>query len=174
MRIFFDTEFTGLHQNTTLISLGVVSDYGQAFYAEFTDYDVTQLDTWLEENVIANLGTSTIDKLGLDLVYVKGTREEIAQGFLDWLKNIYDGSPIEVWSDCLAYDWMLLNELWGGALNKPEMIYYIPFDLCTLLLTKEIDPDTNRESLMTKKVKGVKHNALWDAYVIRNIVQRFV
>lgn len=33
-RIFFDTKFTGLHQNTTLISIGLVSDEGERFYAE--------------------------------------------------------------------------------------------------------------------------------------------
>ena len=41
-KIFLDTEFTGLHKNTTLISLGLVSECGKTFYAEFTDYD--QLD----------------------------------------------------------------------------------------------------------------------------------
>lgn len=35
-KIFFDTEFTGLHQNTTLISIGLVSDEGERFYAELT------------------------------------------------------------------------------------------------------------------------------------------
>ena len=38
MRIFFDTEFTGLHQNTTLISIGCIDENGRTFYAESTDY----------------------------------------------------------------------------------------------------------------------------------------
>jgi len=40
-KIFFDTEFTGLHQNTTLISIGLISECGKTFYAELTDYDKT-------------------------------------------------------------------------------------------------------------------------------------
>jgi DNA polymerase III epsilon subunit-like protein len=32
-KIFFDTEFTGLHQKTTLISIGLVSECGKTFYA---------------------------------------------------------------------------------------------------------------------------------------------
>ena len=32
MKIFFDTEFTGLHKNTTLISIGLVSETGDEFY----------------------------------------------------------------------------------------------------------------------------------------------
>lgn len=43
-KIFFDSEFTGLHQNTTLISIGLISDDNNCFYAEFTDYDKNQLD----------------------------------------------------------------------------------------------------------------------------------
>ena len=35
---FFDTEFTGLRKDTTLISIGIVSDTGDRFYAELTDY----------------------------------------------------------------------------------------------------------------------------------------
>ena len=46
-KIFFDTEFTGLHQNTTLVSIGLVSDEGERFYAELTDYDETQCDDWI-------------------------------------------------------------------------------------------------------------------------------
>jgi hypothetical protein len=48
-KIFFDTEFTGLHQGTTLISLGAISECGKTFYAEFTDYAITQVDDWLKE-----------------------------------------------------------------------------------------------------------------------------
>ena len=54
-KIFFDTEFTGLHQHTTLVSIGIVADSGEQFYAELTDYDSGQCDDWLKSNVIANL-----------------------------------------------------------------------------------------------------------------------
>ena len=54
MRCFMDTEFTGLHQKTTLISLGIVSEDGRTFYAEFNDYAQDQVDEWLKDNVIKN------------------------------------------------------------------------------------------------------------------------
>ena len=66
MKIFFDTEFTGLHQNTTLISIGLVSERGKTFYAELTDYDQTQLNDWLKDNVIANL---TLQDYNIDKDY---------------------------------------------------------------------------------------------------------
>ena len=54
-KVFFDTEFTGLHKNTTLISIGLISECGKTFYAEFWDYDKTQIDEWLQTNVLDNL-----------------------------------------------------------------------------------------------------------------------
>ena len=55
MKIFFDTEFTGLHKNTTLISIGMVDENGRTFYAEFSDYYESQCDKWIHENVIKHL-----------------------------------------------------------------------------------------------------------------------
>ena len=44
MKIFLDTEFTGLHQYTSLLSIGLVDEDGRHFYAEISDYDFTQMD----------------------------------------------------------------------------------------------------------------------------------
>ena len=55
MKIFFDTEFTGLHKGTELISIGMVDEVGRTFYAEFNDYDKNQIEDWIEDNVISNL-----------------------------------------------------------------------------------------------------------------------
>ena len=60
MKLFFDMEFTGLHKETTPISLGIVSEDGKTFYAEFTDYDESQCNDWIKENVIHNLYLSHI------------------------------------------------------------------------------------------------------------------
>ena len=43
MKIFFDTEFTGLHKNTTLVSIGFISEDGRTFYAECNDFDWDQV-----------------------------------------------------------------------------------------------------------------------------------
>lgn len=43
-KIFFDTEFTGLHQKTTLISIGFIAETGETFYAELTDYNKSQIN----------------------------------------------------------------------------------------------------------------------------------
>lgn len=49
MNLYFDTEFTGLHKDTTLISIGIISEEGDKFYAELTDYNDEQIDNWLQK-----------------------------------------------------------------------------------------------------------------------------
>lgn len=168
MKVFFDTEFTGLHKNTTLISIGLISEDGKKFYAEFYDYDKSQINDWLQDNVIAN--TSYLKEKGnMDIasddirnLYFPGKKEHIVEKLKKWFKQF---DSVEMWSDCLAYDWVLFNDLFGTAFDIPKNIYYIPFDICTLFKIKGIDPDINREEFAG--IEGSKHNALHDAIVIK-------
>ena len=81
MKLFFDTEFTGLHKDTTLISIGIVSEDGRKFYAEFSDFDIRQCDNWIKENVLRNLYLPKL--LGKDTL--RETWDEINR----WKKNGY-------------------------------------------------------------------------------------
>lgn len=165
MKIFWDTEFTGLHKNTTLISIGCVSDSGEQIYCECTDYDKTQLDGWLNDHVIAHLwSTNPGIRVPPYVTYYSGPRAEVALRLAGWLGRYRE---VEMWSDCLAYDWVLFCDLYGNAFGIPKNVYYIPFDLATLMKVYGIDPDMNREELAGILDEGQKHNALWDAQVIR-------
>lgn len=170
-KIFFDTEFTGLHKNTTLISIGLISECGKTFYAELTDYDKSQIDDWLQENVITKLFLK--GKLGEEISYTgyenywtySGKKSGLSFSLEKWLSQF---EHVEMWSDCLSYDWVLFNDIFGGAFDIPKNVYYIPFDICTLFKLKGIDPDINREKFGCGEhySEMKKHNALWDARVI--------
>jgi hypothetical protein len=165
-KVFFDTEFTGLHQKTTLISIGLVADSGQTFYAEFIDYDTSQIDEWLEKNVLENLSLSIIDNnASLDNWRLIGGTDRIRASLEIWLAQF---EQVEMWSDCLSYDWVLFCQIFGHAFNIPKNIYYIPFDICTLFKARDIDPDTNREQFAGIENAEKKHNALHDAEVIKS------
>lgn len=174
-KVFFDTEFTGLHQKTTLISIGLVSDCGKTFYAELTDYDKTQIDEWLQENVINNLILTDIDNAAyLDGFTLVGNTEQVKDALSVWLKQF---DEVEMWSDCLSYDWVLFNNIFGHAFSIPKNVYYIPFDICTLFKANRIDPDINRENFAFGEVKpeeAKKHNALWDAGVIKRCYEKLI
>lgn len=192
-KIYFDTEFTGLHKNTTLISIGLVSECGKSFYAELTDYDKSQIDEWLQNNVIDNLIMSEpkegeeeeysavrhiSNDIGNDLfksysLQLRCNKEKLKEELTRWISQF---NELEFWSDCLSYDWVLFNDIWGHAFNIPKNIYYIPFDICTLFKEKGIDADINREEFISElipklnnelKVSNKKHNSYWDALVIR-------
>jgi hypothetical protein len=179
MKVFFDTEFTGLHKGTSLISIGLVAEDGRSFYAENSEYDKSQLNNWLKDNVIANTsylkdsGNSELASTSLYGFYhvegLSGIRADLA----DWLGQF---DEVEIWSDCLAYDWVLFCDIFGGAFEIPENVYYIPFDICTLFKIKGIDPDINREEFtqLTLTEESRKHNALWDAKVIRACYERLM
>jgi hypothetical protein len=169
MRVYFDTEFTGLRQRTTLISIGLISDDGRTFYAELNDYDGSQIDDWLRDNVLAHLRfleTRSTPKLDLEHHAMKGDRYAVSASLREWLAQ---WDKVVMWSDCLAYDWVLFCELFGGAMDIPSNVYYIPMDLSTLLYAKGVDPDVSREDLA--EITGAKHNALHDAKVIRACVR---
>lgn len=172
MKIFFDTEFTGLHQNTTLISLGMVSEDGREFYAEFADYNEKQVDDWIKENVIKNLICG--DDRGVlsvgNPVIVCGNSYEIKPHLMSWLSQFED---VEFWSDCLAFDWVLLNQLIAtydnGYPKLPDNVAsYTPFDIVTLFHDTGIGFDVNREEFAElEHDPALKHNAAWDAKVIK-------
>lgn len=158
-KIFFDTEFTGLHQNTTLISIAFVTENNERFSAELTDYDTEQLNPWIYDNVVKKLGGH---------VDCRGTKAEVANALGEWLAQF---ESVEMWSDCLAYDWVLFCDLFGDAFNIPSNVYYIPFDICTLLKLKGINPNISREDFASEDKMKVsdkeKHTALHDAIVIK-------
>lgn len=167
-KVFYDSEFTGLHQNTSLISIGLVAETGQTFYAEFTDYDVIQINDWIRENVINKLILSDYTHdVNLSEFRIKGNKEDVKDALTHWLGQF---DQMEIWSDCLAYDWVLFCQLYGSAFGVPKNVYYIPFDICTVFKVKGIDPDISREEF-TKDVfqddTMGKHNALHDAFVIK-------
>lgn len=172
-KLFFDTEFTGLHKNTTLISIGIISEDGKTFYAELNDYDINQIsdDKWILENVIDNLlyGTEYFDIAADKVVY--GNKKEVSYALKDWLQQF---DEVEIWSDCLAYDWVLFNDLFEHAFNIPNNIYYIPFDICTLMKLKNVDPDISREEYIDHYPVGKKHNSLYDARIIKACYEKLM
>ena len=184
MKIYFDTEFTGLHKDTTLISIGCVDENGRTFYAELTDYDKSQCDDWIQENVIANLkfnkaafvnfSDSTKSKWE-----VKSCKADVKILFEKWL-SAYD--EVQFVSDVCHYDMVLLIDIFGHAFKLPKGInaachdinqdiarfYGISeteaFDKCRELILAE-----NEISINGLGVEGDKHNALYDAKVIKEI-----
>ncbi|MGB5927374.1 MAG: 3'-5' exoribonuclease [Cyclobacteriaceae bacterium] len=170
-RLYLDTEFTGLHQQTTLISMALVAEDGRSFYAEFTDYAQEQVDDWLRGNVLKHLhlkqGHYDDDGLAHSIC---GDKEAVRKALEAFLAQF---GKVHIWADVLTYDWMLFCQLFGGARNLPATIYYIPFDFATLLHQHGLDPDMDRYDYASQDNEREdeplqnKHHALYDALVLR-------
>lgn len=182
-KLFFDTEFTGLHKDTTLISIGICDSVGTTFYAELTDYDESQVDDWIRENVIEKLRFKDKNPGGRvePILFArksfecKGTKLQVREWLLDWLKQ-YEN--VEFVSDVCHYDMVLLIDLLSGtALDLPEKISPACYDINQDIANFERCSmkkafDISRNDLISKfgyKVSGKSHNALNDALTIKAI-----
>ena len=184
MRLYFDTEFTGLHQGTTLISLGIISEDGRTFYAEFTDYDKAQVTPWIQENVIQNLSFKDLQLLEqhADVDYKNrsvglwGREYFVRANLSEWLKQF---DSVQFVSDVCHYDFVLLAELFGGALTLPENVSAACHDINQDIagfyhISERAAFDKSREEIVEESLQvidGQKHNALYDAKVIKAIYE---
>lgn len=185
-RLFFDTEFTDLKKDCDLISIGVVADIEgveetPAFYAESIEFAEDKCSTFVREQVLPHMKLKGIPMANITndrkSVAVCGTEEDIASHLDNWIHQfIKSGDKVEVWSDCLAYDWVLFCNLFESIGGLPSYIYYIPFDLSTYLKLRGVDPDISREEFASlhygkdvaeiSATKWNKHNSLFDAMII--------
>ncbi len=198
MNIYFDTEFTGLVPNTTLISIGCVAETGEKFYAEFTDYDESLCSDWIKENVLDNLLLNHIDTpnyiwddydsaVDSMATYVKGTTDHVRKCFAKWLNEVSE-TRLQFVSDVCHYDFYLLcNQIFGGAFNLPENVNPVCYDICQEIkhcFNESISFadsmynafDISREDFLTETLcmdlpEGKKHNSLYDAEVIKMIYE---
>ena len=183
MKIFFDTEFTGLHKNTSLISIGLIDENGRNFYAEFTDYDKSQCNEWIKKNVINNLFWNQTNKFwegGLTKeckwFRVKSNKNVIGTALKEWL-SVYDN--VEFVSDVCHYDMVLLIDLFGTAFDLPQNVnpacHDINQDIGRYYEISEKEAfDFSREEILQNNaivIDGYKHNSLYDAKVIKTIYE---
>lgn len=187
MKIFFDTEFTGLHKDTTLISIGMVDEGGRCFYGEFTDYDESQVSDWIEENVLSHLmlkDRGMIERLknafkdgGYDITMVRGGRAVVFSVLKHWLDK-YD--EIQFVSDVCHYDFVLLIDLFGTAFDLPKNVcpscHDINQDIASYYGVSEYTAfGINRDEIVDEPFLSEfvsKHNSLYDALVIRLVYSK--
>lgn len=185
---YIDTEFTGLRKDTDLISVGISSPSGDVFYAELNDYDSNKVNDWIEENVIAKLAynevpqtlTETVNEDGTLDIYMKGNRDDVREAMLDWLERTsLPGAKWQFIGDVCQYDKMVIDDLFGGALNLPERMSRTWIDINDMLAEAlDITVDKAFDISRVDFVKNTRivedeffqqHNALNDAIIIQAI-----
>lgn len=142
MRIWFDTEFYEDGRTIELISIGMVREDGETYYAEVPNcYEISGRDPWLIDNVRPRLGKPDALRIA---------RDEIAQDLL-----AFAGKDPEFWAYYADYDWVVLCQLFGRMIDLPKGWPMFCRDLkqyCVDIGNPKLPPQLDGE-----------HNALEDA-----------
>ncbi len=101
-KVFIDTEFTDFY-DPQLISIGLVAETGEEFYAELP-YDIRRCSDFVKETVLPLLGYSPDAEVSKDDLFVKLT---------EWLR-IVRPSDTDI---CICYDFQTDWDLFHGALR---------------------------------------------------------
>lgn len=170
-----------MHAGTTLVSIGIVAENGKKFYAEFSDYDESQCDDWIKENVLKHtiLGGNDIlaKRLGEDseTTVVLGSKTDIQYELGEWLKQF---DSVQFVSDVCHYDMVLLIDIFGGAFDLPKNVSAVCHDINQDIakhygISEREAFDKSREDIVSELcgafIPSDKHNALYDAEVIKAI-----
>lgn len=147
-----DGEFCRLSSDgIKFLSIAFISDKGDKLYMEI-EQEKVDIDPWVTENVLPLLQEEK----------VTGEEAKIQiKKFVE--KNYGDEKPVVV-ADVNQFDWMGICGLFG-VWDIP--FFYIPLDFSTVLYTKGIDIDADRNILLHKwglaNKTYRKHHALDDA-----------
>lgn len=111
LNVFIDTEFTDL-LNPQLISLALVAESGEEFYAELP-YDIRACSVFVRQVVLPLLDHDPVARM---------TEGELLRRLNDWLRLVKPRNDDVVICFDAAIDWALLN----GALNGQLPTWCVP------------------------------------------------
>ena len=109
MKCFFDTEFLEDGKGIELISVAIVSEDGDEYYACVKDADWNRIseDAWLKQHVLPFLPPKDDEAWK--------TRSQIAKEIVAFV-----GDHPEFYADYSAYDWVALCQLYGKMIHLPD------------------------------------------------------
>jgi hypothetical protein len=110
MKYFLDTEFEDNGKTIELISVGIVKEDGNEFYAINEEWkNKKSQDEWLNKNVLNHLPVDTGQGLYM-------SKEEIKNNIIAFIGN---DTP-HFWGFYCSYDWVVFCQLFGKMLDLPE------------------------------------------------------
>lgn len=142
IKVYFDTEFIAKPYHLELISIGMVREDGEMYYAISSEFDPQQAKPWVQENVIAQLEPEVTPK----------SLQQIQEEILMFLAH---RTP-EFWAYYASFDWVLFSWLMEDfnamPAHFPKHCLDLRQEIARLRFPKsQVPPNEN------------KHNALDDA-----------
>lgn len=172
MKIFLDFEFMEDGHTIDPLSVGMVREDDEEYYAEFAYADVRAGNPWVKEHVLPNL--KSINKTHTYLVpydaledssnptfrakYVEDIRKEIAEFCY------VNGEKPEFWGYFCDYDWVTLCQMWGRMVDLPSYFPQFCLDVKQEMHCKQIP----KEYIERDHPQPTTHNSLDDARWIKD------
>lgn len=138
MRVWFDTEFIDTGREVHLLSIGMVREDGLTYYAEPKETDRSLAGEWVQKNVLPHMTGPVQSRQSI--------RDDIAA---------FCGPSPQFWGYYVAYDWLLLCQLFGRMLDVPPHWPNFAFDVQAIRALQGV-----RE---LPKQTSTEHHALADA-----------
>ena len=158
--LFLDTEFTNLDEPRHLISLGLVAETGEKFYAELTDgWQLKDCSPFVWKNILPLLeeGAAQMD------------RATAADSLARWISSFK--RPVRIVSDAKEFDWPLLQTLLEGCWPANLLPGCISFHTSFFAIdfTNQLELERQRYFFNRRRITGrmLEHHALYDAQALR-------
>ena len=150
MNLYFDTDFTSLDKYADILSIGIVSDDGKKFYAEFTDYNPEKINYWVGKYILDSFTLDSNNPIVVDgdLTTVKGSKDLISKELSKWLGQY---KFCTIWTDCISYNWVLFCDIFDNNFNIPTNIHHLPLDLSTLIYMQGVNDGLKVNEIITKQ-----------------------
>lgn len=149
MKIFFDTEFIEDGKTIDLISIGLVREDGETYYAESNECNFDKADKWIFDNIVPHLNGK------------QKSRKKIAEEIIEFV-----GDSPEFWAYYADYNWVVLCQLYGRMIDIPIRWPMFCRDLKQSLDLLG-DPDVPKQT-------SNEHDALADASWVKETFERYV
>lgn len=147
MKAFLDCEFIDDGRTIDLISIGIVRENDETFYAISSEFDESKASLWVRENVLVHLPPADVER--------RYTRTEIAEMIREFF---WDDVKPEFWSYYGDYDWVVFCQLYGTMMELPTDWPRYCRDL------KQLADDLN---IQLPQPVEIEHHALADAQWIK-------
>lgn len=153
MRWFLDTEFHEDGRIIDLISIALLSEEGDCYYAVSNEFDPEKCNEWVKENVLPKLPPRASP--------LRKSRAQIAGDIRAIL--LAEHEKPEIWGYFCDYDWVVLCQLYGRMIDLPKGFPFWCRDLKQLMQDRGIE----KKDLPAENA-AKEHNALADACWIRD------
>lgn len=145
-KYYIDLEFieSGPENPLQLISIGIVDDEDNEYYAVSRDFDKNLASDWVKKNILSQLHIPEKKRK---------SNKQISKDILKFVGN--DKNPQFIGYYC-DYDWVIFCQLFGTMEDLPENFPMYMYDL------KQMAADLGNPELPKQNTK-IEHNALFDA-----------